>query len=136
MAAIGAASAMIGLAGPIFKGARDLQNRIKLVRMVYSPHLLCVFGFRTLVVILFLQLAPGRAELVAALAEYERDINLLKSLYDNNRALFEQHEVDADLKELAQYAWFLLPVCRWVSRRGGAESYATSINGWPRSIQT
>ena len=129
MAAIGAASAMIGLPVPIFKGAKELLDRKKLVRLVYPPHPLCIFGFRMLVVILFLQLAPGKTELVAALTEYERHINLLKSLYNNNRALFDQHEVDADLKELAQYAWFLLPVCRWVSRWAGTESYATSTNG-------
>ena len=89
MAAIGAASAMIGLPVPIFKGAKELLDRKKLVRLVYPPHPLCISGFRTLVVILFLQLAPGKTELVAALTEYERHINLLKSLYNNNRALFE-----------------------------------------------
>ena len=136
MGAIGAASAMIGLAVPVFKGAIELQDRIKLVRLVYPPHSLCIFCFRTLVVILFLQVASAKAGLVATLTEFERDTNLLESLYNNDKALFDQHEVDTDLKELAQYAWFLLPVCRWVSRWASAESYGTSTNGSPRSIRT
>ena len=51
---------------------------------------------------------------MAALIEYEKDINLLESLYNNNKALFNQHELDTDLRELAEYAWCLLPVRRRV----------------------
>ena len=47
---------------------------------------------------------------MAALIEYEKDINLLESLYNNNKALLDQHELDTDLKELAEYELFLLPV--------------------------
>jgi len=47
---------------------------------------------------------------LAALIEYEKDINLLESLYNNNKALLDQHELDTDLKELAEYELFLLPV--------------------------
>jgi len=49
---------------------------------------------------------------LAALIEYEKDINLLESLYNNNKALLDQHELDTDLKELAEYVLFLLPVRR------------------------
>jgi hypothetical protein len=45
---------------------------------------------------------------LAALIEYEKDINLLESLYNNNKELLDQHELDTDLKELAEYAGFLL----------------------------
>jgi hypothetical protein len=43
---------------------------------------------------------------LVALIEYEKDINLLESLYNNNKELLDQHELDTDLKELAEYAWF------------------------------
>jgi len=45
-------------------------------------------------------------ELLAALIEYEKDINLLESLYNNNKELLDQHELDTDLKELAEYVLF------------------------------
>ena len=51
-----------------------------------------------------LQVASEKVELSAALIEYEKDINLLESLYNNNKALFDQHELDTDLRELAGYA--------------------------------
>ena len=66
---------------------------------------------------LFLQVASEKAELSAALSEYEKDINLLESLYNNNKALFDQHELDTDLRELAEYAGSLLPVRFAVYRR-------------------
>ena len=53
---------------------------------------------------------------MAALIEYEKDINLLESLYNNNKELLDQHELNTDLKELAEYESFLPPVCR--SRTG------------------
>jgi len=56
------------------------------------------------------QVASEKAELLAALIEYEKDINLLESLYNNNKALLDRHELDTDLKELAEYVLFLLPV--------------------------
>jgi hypothetical protein len=67
-------------------------------------------------IILYLdsQVASEKTELLAALTEYERDINLLESLYNNNKELLDQHELDTDLKELAEYVWFLLPVQRRV----------------------
>ena len=56
-----------------------------------------------------------KKELSAALIEYEKDINLLESLYNNNKALFDQHELDTDLRELAEYACRLpFAVCRRV----------------------
>jgi hypothetical protein len=58
------------------------------------------------------QIESEKAEFLAALIEYERDINLLDSLYNNNKELLDQHELDIDLKELAEYASFLLPVHR------------------------
>ena len=51
---------------------------------------------------------------MAALIEYEKDINLLESLYNDNKELLDQHRLDTDLKELAEYAWLLLPVHRRV----------------------
>ena len=74
-----------------------------------------------------MQVASEKAELVAALIEYERDINLLESLYNNNKALFDQHELDIDLRELAEYAWSCFPLL--VGSDDSAESYATSTNG-------
>jgi len=58
------------------------------------------------------QVASEKEELSAALIEYEKDINLLESLYNNNKELLDQHELNTDLKELAEYEWFLPPVCR------------------------
>ena len=113
MEAVGAASGIVGLAVPVFSIAKELRDRIKLVRLFYPPHLLLTFSFRVLMIIslLFvLQVASEKVELVAALSEYEKDINLLESLYNNNKALFDQHELDTDLRELAEYAWSLLPV--------------------------
>jgi hypothetical protein len=62
------------------------------------------------------QVASEKAELLAALIEYEKDINLLESLYNNNKELLDQHELNTDLKELAEYASFLVPRSpfRWV----------------------
>jgi hypothetical protein len=67
---------------------------------------------RALIFILYpyLQVASEKAELLAALTGYEKDINLLESLYNNNKELLDQHKLDTDLKELAEYAWLLLPV--------------------------
>ena len=62
-----------------------------------------------------------------ALAEYEKDINLLESLYNNNKELLDQHKLDTDLKELAVYAWSCFPVV--AVSDDGAESYVTSTNG-------
>ena len=73
-----------------------------------------------------LQVASEKKELSAALIEYEKDINLLESLYNNNKALFDQHELDTDLRELAEYAsrlWFA------AGSDQTTESYATSKNG-------
>jgi len=61
---------------------------------------------------LCLQVASEKAELLATLIEYEKDINLLESLYNNNKELLDQNKLDTDLKELAEYAWLLLPVRR------------------------
>ena len=105
MEAIGGANAIVGLAVPVFKIAKDLRDRIKLVRLFYPLHLLRTFCFRALMIILslcVLQVASEKAELSAALIEYEKDINLLESLYNNNKALFDQHELDTDLRELAE----------------------------------
>ena len=102
MEAVGGASAIVGLAIPVFKCAKELRDRIKFVR--YPPH--PSRTLRALIVILHpsLQVASEKGELLAALTEYEKDINLLESLYNNNKALFDQHELDTDLRELAEYA--------------------------------
>jgi len=39
---------------------------------------------------------------LAALTEYEKDINALESLYNANKELLDQHKLDIDLKELAE----------------------------------
>jgi len=111
MEALGATSAVVGLAIPVFKCAKELRDKINLVR--YPPHPLRTL--RALIIIFFpcSQVASEKAELLAALIEYEKDINLLESLYNNNKALLDQHELNTDLKELAEYEWFLPPVCRF-----------------------
>ena len=102
MEAIGVASTIVGLAIPVFNSAKELRDGIKLVRC--SVHLLHIF--RALIIILYScsQVASEKAELMAALTEYEKDINLLESLYNNNKAMFDQHELDTDLRELSKYA--------------------------------
>ena len=80
----------------------------------YPLHPLRTFRALTITLHLCSQVASEKAELLAALTEYEKDTNLLESLYNNNKALFDQHELDTDLKELAEYAWLLLPVHRRV----------------------
>jgi hypothetical protein len=110
MEAVGATTTIVGLAIPVFQCAKELRDRIKLVR--YPPHPL--HTIRALIIILYpcSQVASEKAELLAALIEYEKDINLLESLYNNNKELLDQHELDTDLKELAEYARFLLLVRR------------------------
>ncbi len=39
---------------------------------------------------------------MAALTEYEKDINALESLYNDNKELLDQHKLDTDLKDLAE----------------------------------
>ena len=84
---------------------------------------------RTLIIILYpcLQVASEKAELLAALTEYEKDINLLESLYNNNKELLDQQNLDTDLKELAEYWWshFLFAA----GSDDGAEPYASSMIG-------
>ncbi len=50
------------------------------------------------------QVASEKAELLAALTEYEKDINLLELLYNNNKELLDQQNLDTDVKELAEHA--------------------------------
>ena len=73
------------------------------------------------------QVASEKAELLAALVEYEKDINLLESLYNNNKELLDQHSLNTDLRELAEYAWS----CSLFADGSDddAESYATSTTG-------
>ena len=80
-----------------------------------------------------LQVASEKAELSAALIEYEKDINLLESLYNNNKALFDQHELDADLKELAEYA-SRLPFAAGTDQRIDGRSVLRDLDEWLNSI--
>ena len=80
-----------------------------------------------------LQVASEKAELSAALIEYEKDINLLESLYNNNKALFDQHELDADLRELAEYA-SRLPFAVGTDQRIGERSVLRDLDEWLNSI--
>lgn len=50
------------------------------------------------------QVASEKVELLAILVEYEKDINLLESIYNENKALLDQHHLDSDLRELAGFA--------------------------------
>jgi len=104
MEAVGAASAIVGVAVPVFQCAKALRDRVKLVR--YPLHPLCTL--RELIVILYpcSQVASEKVELLEALTEYEKDIDLLESLYNGNKELLVQHNLDTDLKELAEYAWY------------------------------
>jgi len=70
---------------------------------------------------------------LAALIEYEKDINLLESLYNNNKELLDQHELDTDLKELAEYAWFFAfrswaGLTRWRRILRDLDEWLTSVN--------
>jgi hypothetical protein len=48
------------------------------------------------------QVASEKAEVAAALVEYERDISLLESIYNEHKALLDHRRLDTDLKELEQ----------------------------------
>ena len=125
MEALGATSAIVGLAVPVFQCAKALRDRIKLVRYpLHSPNTL-----RSLIILLHpcSQVTSEKAELLAALSEYEKDINLLESLYNNNKELLDQQNLDTDLKELAEYAWSCFPFAAGFD--DGAESYGTSMVG-------
>ena len=125
MDVVSATSAIVGLAVPVFQSAKALRDRIKLVR--YPPHPLRTL--RMLIIILYPcpQVASEKSELLAALTEYEKDINLLESLYNDNKELLDQRKLDIDLKELTEYAWSYLPVV--AGSDDGTDSYATSTNG-------
>jgi len=71
---------------------------------------------------------------LAALIEYEKDINLLESLYNNNKALLDQHELDTDLKELAEYVLFLLPVRRSQTRLTRRRRILHDLDEWLNSV--
>ena len=93
----------------------------------YPPHPL--YSLRALIIILHLcsQVASEKAELLAALIEYEKDINLLESLYNDNKELLDQHKLDSDLKELAEYMWSCFHFA--TGSDDDAESLTTSTNG-------
>ena len=104
MEVVGATGAILGLAIPVFNYAKELRGRIELVR--YPPHPLCILRAVMMILNLYFQVASEKAEFLSALTEYEKDINLLESLYNDNKELLDQHKLDTDLKELAEYAWF------------------------------
>jgi len=80
------------------------------------------------------QVASEKAELLAALIEYEKDINLLESLYNNNKELLDQHELDADLKELAEYEWFLVLVRRSQTDLTRRRRILRDLDEWLNSV--
>ena len=135
METIGGASAIVGLAVPVFKCAKELRDRIKLVRLFYPPNSLRTFSFRVPMTIPYPcpQVASEKAELVAALTEYEKDINLLESLYNNNKALFDQHELDTDLRELAEYA-SRLPFAAGSDQTMGGRRVLGDLDEWLNSF--
>ena len=107
MDALGATGAIVGLAIPVFQCAKALRDRIKLVR--FPPHSLRTLTALIIIHFRHLQVVSEKAELLAALTEYEKDINLLESLYNDNKELLGQQKLDTDLKELAEYAWSCFP---------------------------
>ena len=125
MEALGATSAIVGLAVPVFQCAKALRDRIKLVR--YPLHSLNALRSLTILLYPCSQVASEKAELLAALTEYEKDINLLESLYNNNKELLDQQNLDTDLKELAEYVWSCFPFA--AGSNDGTESYAVSTIG-------
>jgi len=132
MEALGAASAVVGLAIPVFKCAKELRDKIKLVH--YPPHLL--HTHRALIVIFspYSQVASEKAELLAALIEYEKDIDLLELLYNNNKALLDHHALGTDLKELAEYVLFLLPVRRSQTGLTRRRRILRDLDKWLNSV--
>ena len=64
---------------------------------------------------------------MAVLIEYEKDINLLESIYNNNKELLDQQNLDTDLKELAEYAWSCFPSL--AESDYGTEPYTDSTIG-------
>ena len=125
MEVLGATSAIVGLAVPVFQCAKALRDRIKLVR--YALHSLNILRTLTIILYPYSQVASEKAELLAALTEYEKDINLLESLYNNNKELLDQQNLDTDLKELAEYTWSCFPFA--AGSDDGTESYATLTIG-------
>lgn len=97
---LSAAGAIVGFAVPVFQCAKAVRDRIKLVCYLsyavrgWSVHSSCWCS----------QVASEKSELLVVLVEYEKDINLLESLYNEHKALLDQHHLDADLKELEQCA--------------------------------
>ena len=125
MEVLSATSAIVGLAVPVFQCAKALRDRIKLV--CYPLHPLNTLRALTIILYQCSQVASEKAELSAALIEYEKDINLLESLYNNNKELLDQQNLDTDLKELAKYAWSCLLFAG--GSDDGVGSYATSTIG-------
>jgi hypothetical protein len=82
------------------------------------------------------QVASEKAELLAALVEYEKDINHLEALYNEHKVLLDQHCLDADMRELARYPSSSCSPLSLAARLTDAALYATSTHGWTRSIQT
>ena len=125
MDVVSATGAIVGLAVPVFQSAKALRDRIKLVR--YPPYHLRTLRMLTIILYPCSQVASENSELLAALTEYEKDINLLETLYNDNKELLDRHKLDTDLKELAEYAWSCFPFV--AGSDDGAESYATLTNG-------
>ena len=73
MEAVGAASAIVGLAIPVFQCAKALRDRVKLVR--YHIHPLCTLRELLIVFSSCSQVASEKVELLEALTEYEKDIS-------------------------------------------------------------
>ena len=73
------------------------------------------------------QVTLEKVELLAALSKYERDINLLESLYNDNKEQMDQHKPDTDLKELAEYVWSYFSFA--AGSDDGSESYVTLTSG-------
>ena len=107
MEAVSAASTLLGLAIPVFQCAKALRDRVKLVR--YPPHPLCTLREPLINLYPCSQVASEKKELLEALTEYEKDINLLELLYNHNKKLMDQHNLDTDLKELKKYVWYSFP---------------------------
>ena len=120
-------SGSVDLAIPIFKSAKVLRDKIKLVR--YSLQL--PQALRALIIILYpcSQVASEKAELMAAFTEYEMDITLLESLFNDRVELLGRHKLNTDLMVLAEYATHGLAPRSPAESDDDTESYGTSTNG-------
>lgn len=92
----GAVAGAIGIAVPLFNGAKTLRDRYKRVSSVY---ILRVFYMCSL---LFKAWSEKKA-IQRLLDENERDMALLEDLYVQHKDVMDAHELSRELKALQGY---------------------------------